>query len=113
MRQFALLTVLIFALIYTYTPPLHATIFGSVRGIIHDPQHLPVVDAQVEVRAKASSWSQTSKSDANGGFQIDAVPIGDYVVTVTSAGFAPFTQAIQVTSDSAPILHFQLSIQSV
>jgi len=31
-----------------------ATIFGSVRGIIHDPQHRPVSGAMVMLRAKSS-----------------------------------------------------------
>ncbi len=29
-----------------------ATIFGSVRGIVHDPQHRPVQGAMVMLRAK-------------------------------------------------------------
>jgi hypothetical protein len=29
----------------------HATIFGSVHGLIHDPQHRPVQNAQVTVRS--------------------------------------------------------------
>jgi outer membrane receptor protein involved in Fe transport len=93
--------------------PAHASIFGNVRGIVHDPQHLAIADAQVEIHAKASDWSQTTTSNAEGQFEFDAVPIGDYVVTVKAEGFAALEQPIQVNSESAPILHFQLAVQAV
>ncbi len=38
-----------------------ATIFGSVRGIVHDPQHRPVENAMVMLRAKTSDWATTSQ----------------------------------------------------
>jgi hypothetical protein len=31
-----------------------ATVFGSVRGIVHDPQHRPVQGAMVMLHAKSS-----------------------------------------------------------
>ena len=40
-----------------------ATIFGSIHGLIHDPQHRPVEDAKVKLQALNSDWSQTAASD--------------------------------------------------
>ena len=34
-----------------------ATIFGSARGIVHDPQHRPIEGATVVLKAKTSDWS--------------------------------------------------------
>ena len=36
-----------------------ATIFGSVRGIVHDPQHRRIQGAMVMLRSKSSSASLT------------------------------------------------------
>src|SRR5271169_4748518 len=75
-----------------------ATIFGSVRGVIHDPQHRPVQGAMVVLKAKTSDWSKTMASDANGEFSFNAVPIGEYSVSVASPGFAQLAQSLLVVS---------------
>ena len=36
-----------------------ATIFASVRGIIHDPQHHPIQGAEVTLTSLNSDWSRT------------------------------------------------------
>jgi hypothetical protein len=90
--------------------PLLATIFGTVRGIAHDPDHRPVLDANVSVRSVSSEYRQTGKTDSNGEFQFAAVPVGEYRVSVTHAGFAPAEQSVLVTSASSPVLHFQFHL---
>jgi outer membrane cobalamin receptor len=89
-----------------------ATIFGTVRGLVHDPQHRPVGDAQVVLKAKASAFALTAQSDANGEFHFDSVPVAEYTVTVSKAGFATEEQALTVLSGTAPILHFELALAS-
>ena len=93
--------------------PSWASVFGTVRGIVHDPQHRPVAGASVKLKPATSNWSQTAQSDQDGGFSFLAVPLGDYVVTVTMTGFASVQQTVTVVSDSSPILHFQLKIATV
>lgn len=90
-----------------------ATIFGSVRGIVHDPQHRPISGAVVELRAKTSAWSQTTHSNANGEFTFTAVPVGDYSVTVSAPGFQSSQQPLTVVSNSSPVLHFPLNLAGV
>ena len=90
--------------------PAFANIFGTVRGIVHDPQHRPVVDASLTLKSATSDWSETAKTDRDGAFLFATVPLGDYVVTATKDGFANAGQTVTVVSDSAPILHFQLQI---
>jgi hypothetical protein len=90
-----------------------ATIFGNVRGIVHDPQHRPVSGASVELKAVTSDWSKTANTDADGNFSFSAVPVGDYTVTVKQAGFADMEQRLTVVADTSPVLHFQLKLASV
>ena len=87
-----------------------ASVVGSVRGIIHDPQHRPVQNAMVMVHAKASDWSSTVNSDPGGNFVFNAVPLGEYVVTVAGVGFEQSRQDVMVISGSQPVLHFALSV---
>src|ERR1700674_3351093 len=85
-----------------------ATVFGTVRGIVHDPQHRPLSDSKVVLKAKISEYTQTLKTDANGEFHFDAVPLGQYTVTVSQTNFAAQETNITVLSGTAPILHFEL-----
>jgi hypothetical protein len=87
-----------------------ATIFGSVRGIVHDPQHRPIQNATVTLRAKSSDWAKTTNSDGNGQFEFNAVPIGEYSVSVESSGFVQTAQDVVVASGTQPVVHFQLQV---
>jgi outer membrane cobalamin receptor len=87
-----------------------ASIFGSVRGIVHDPQHRPVQGAMVMLRAKSSAWSATSTTNADGAFQFNAIPIGEYSVTVADPGFTQVAQNVVVNSGTEPVMHFQLRL---
>ena len=87
-----------------------ATIFGSIQGLIHDPQHRPVQGAQVTLHAQNSDWSKSLTSNNDGKFYFDAVPIGEYGVTVEVPGFAPQEQKVMLTSSRDARLHFALSV---
>jgi outer membrane receptor protein involved in Fe transport len=89
-----------------------ATVFGTVRGIVHDPKHRPVPGIQVILKAQSSEFAQTSQTDANGEFHFDAVPVAEYTVTVSSDGFATIGQTVTVLSGTAPVLHFELQLAS-
>jgi outer membrane receptor for ferrienterochelin and colicin len=89
---------------------LHATIFGNVRGIIHDPQHRPIAGGQVTIRASGSQWSATAVSADDGTFRFNALPIGTYEITASAQAFTSMTIRVAVASGSSPFLHFPLDI---
>jgi hypothetical protein len=91
---------------------LFAVVFGSIRGVVHDPDHRPVQGAKVTVKAAASDFSQTVTTGADGSFEA-SVPVGAYTVTVEHETLAPATQEIVVASSASPVLHFQLTIGAV
>ena len=89
---------------------LSATIFGTVRGLIHDPQHRPVSGAQVTLRSADSDFSKQISSDDAGEFHFQAIPLGEYWVTVDVPGFAAQQQKLTLTSGSDARLHFSLTL---
>ncbi len=90
--------------------PAFAFVFGSVRGIVHDPQHRPVENAMVMLRSKTSDWSTTANTDATGQFNFNAVALGEYTVTVAAPSFNQAAENVRVNSGSQPVLHFSLSV---
>jgi hypothetical protein len=87
-----------------------ATIFGSTRGIVHDPQHRPIQGAHITLKAQNSDWTQSQDSNDQGEFEFTSVPIGNYTVTVSSPGFQPTQRNVIVQSDTRPVLHLALDI---
>jgi outer membrane receptor protein involved in Fe transport len=88
----------------------YATIFGDVRGIVHDPGHRPMQGAQVTLRSLTGDWSESAATGPEGDFQLTAVPLGKYRLTVAHDGFSAAEQEIVVASGSAPIVHLQLGL---
>ena len=103
----AVLSVLAFSL------AAHATIFETVRGVVLDPQHRPIVGAAVTIHAVASAWTQTAKTDSNGEFSFADVAVGDYTVAVSQKGFGTVQQRITVHSDTSPVYQFALPVATV
>ena len=87
-----------------------ATVFGTVRGIVHDPQHRPVSGIQVDLKAKASEFTLSGHTDDSGQFHFDAVPLGEYTVAISDPSFVADQQSVAVLSGTAPILHFELRL---
>ncbi|HXC87192.1 MAG TPA: TonB-dependent receptor [Candidatus Cybelea sp.] len=102
-----------FLVLLMFGASVFATIFGTVRGVVHDPQHRPIADASVKLKSATSDWTETTQTDQDGAFSFSAVPVGDYLVTVTKSGFADDQQTVTVASDSSPMLHYQLTIATV
>ena len=98
------------ATVVTLASTALAGIFGSVRGVVHDPQHRPISGTMVMLRAKASDWSKSANTDTNGEFVFSAVPVGEYSISVASPGFSQVMQIVVVNSGTEPVVHFQLNL---
>jgi hypothetical protein len=109
MPRFKLLA---FAALLLTAPAAFANVYGAIRGIVHDPQHRPIQDAMVMLRAKSSDWAKSVTTDSTGQFQFNAVPLGDYSVSIASRGFAQTSQNVTVISGTVPVVHFQLRLAS-
>jgi outer membrane receptor protein involved in Fe transport len=91
--------------------PAWATIFGTVRGVVRDPQRRSIPGATVVLAARDSQWKRTTKTNASGAFEFDAVPLGRYSLTISRQGFTTAHSELTVESGSAPLLHFELAVK--
>lgn len=92
------------------TQAAFGSVFGSVRGIVHDAQHRPVENAIVTLRSTTSDWATTSNTDSSGQFIFNAVALGEYTLTVVAPSFNQATANLRLNSGSQPVLHFSLSV---
>ena len=104
------LKLLAFAALLLIVPAAFANVYGAIRGVVHDPQHRPIENTMVMLKAKSSDWAKSVTTDATGEFQFNAVPLGDYSVSVASEGFAQTSQDVTVISGTVPVVHFLLKV---
>src|SRR5712671_5452162 len=105
--------VFLFFLAVSFACPAFASIFGTVRGIVHDAQHRPISGAHLQLQAKSSDWKREALSDDEGRFQFDAVPAADDTIRISRDGFREYSADLTVVADSAPLRHFPLELASV
>jgi hypothetical protein len=91
----------------------HAAIFGIVSGVVEDPQHQAVPQADVRLRAQLSSWEAQGQTDREGKFSIAMVPAGDYTISVSKTGFQLVEQHIVVRSETVTALTVALPIGAI
>ncbi len=101
----------IIILLFIAVPILaHATVFATLHGIVHDPEHRPIANAQITLEAAESGFVLRGLTAANGEFRIAQVPIGVYRLAVSAPGFASVTQSIKVASGTNPVVHIPLPL---
>jgi TonB dependent receptor/Carboxypeptidase regulatory-like domain/TonB-dependent Receptor Plug Domain len=91
----------------------HATVYGQIQGIVHDPHHRPIPSAKVVLKSIDSSTVQVLEADRDGAFRFQIVSFGDYTLTVSQPGFASLSQRVTLASGTSPMLHFELPIATV
>ncbi len=83
---------------------------GSIEGVVKDPSGGVVAGATVEISYPVSGFQRKAATDADGAFKFTNVPFNPYHLTVTAAGFAPFTQDVDVRSAVPVTLQIGLKI---
>ena len=87
-----------------------ASVFGTVKAIVHDPQHRPVQRAKVEVQSRTSAFKTSATTNEDGIATVLNVPVGEYDIKIVSPGFAAAQQSATVTSGNVQELHFALAL---
>ena len=94
-------------------PAAYATVFSQLQGVVHDPQHRPLPNAHIILNAAYSAFTQSADTNSEGAFSLPNIPLGEYTVTITHAGFQTLQQSLTVHSDTSPVLHFSLQLGPV
>ena len=71
---------------------------GTVSGTVTDATGAIVPDATVSIANPVSGYSRTTKSDSAGHYQFTNLPLNPYHLAISVAGFAPYTQDVDVRS---------------
>jgi len=72
------------------------TTSGGLTGVISDPSHAVVPNADVEIRDTTKGTIQATRTDSDGVYRFFFVAPGSYSLTVSHAGFLEEDQNIDV-----------------
>jgi hypothetical protein len=125
-RSFLVVVVSILALVGVGLAQGGAT--GAIAGVVQDSSGAIVPNADVRITNQATGVVVRSlKSDANGSFTANLLPVGQYTVTVSSAGFGEtrfanievvITETTRMTAKLSPLkvleqVEVQAEVQAV
>ena len=99
-------------LLLIYSLPALATVFATVHGVVHDPQHRPIPDAKVILKSANSDFTLHSTTNSEGEFDLSQAPIGTYRLDVEASGFAAVTETVTIASGTNPVVHIAMPIAS-
>jgi len=68
--------------------PLWAQVGAGLLGTVTDPSHAVISGATVTVKNASTGASRSTTTDSAGQYQVLSLPVGDYEIHVTRAGFA-------------------------
>ena len=83
---------------------------STIHGTVTDPTGAVIPGATVTLSNSVSGLNRKVQTDATGQFEIANIPLNQYQVNVSAAGFAPLKQTINVRSAVGPELNLVLGI---
>ncbi|MCW5983101.1 MAG: TonB-dependent receptor [Bryobacteraceae bacterium] len=96
MKRFAWLACLALALAWTLAAQIGNQ--GAILGVVVDPSGAAVPGAEVAVRNLGTGLAVNAITDGSGNFEVLALPIGAYSVSVTQKGFKTWRlERLQIT----------------
>lgn len=87
--------------------------FADVQGFVRDPQHRPIVDADVTLLSTATGAIRHVATDAVGIYDAPALATGVYTISVAAPGFASLSRQVTVEAGQHLSLDFDLGLASV
>ena len=94
--------------------PLHAQTTSTLEGTVTDRQGLAVSGAEVNANSSALAVNKATTTDANGNYQIPALPAGVYTLTISRSGFSTRVfNSLEITLNRTVKLDVSLEVGTV
>src|SRR5579864_8683318 len=83
---------------------------GSIEGVVKDQSGAVIVGAKAEISNPVTGFRRETTSGKDGSFRFTNIPFNPYHLTVAAAGFASYTQDVDVRSTVPTSLQFSLKL---
>lgn len=86
------------------------TITATLQGQALDPSGATVASAKVTATNKATGFTRTVDANSSGEYDLEAMPAGDYAVTVRASGFQTQEKDVTLQVGQIATLNFNLAV---
>lgn len=83
-------SIFVIATFFLAPSTLLADVTGSISGVVRDPSQAVIKGVRITVTNTETNLSQSAVSDENGSYRFLALPVGNYKLNATLAGFQQF-----------------------
>ena len=83
---------------------------GSIEGTVKDPSGAVIAGATVEILNPVSGYTRSMSTGTDGTFRFSNVPFNPYHLVVSEAGFASYTQDVDVRSSVPAVTQITLKL---
>jgi hypothetical protein len=83
---------------------------GTVSGQVTDPSGAFIAGAKVRLTNPVTGFEQTAVTDTSGAFKFNSVPVNNYHLDVSSAGFNSIQQNVDVRNSVPVVANIALNI---
>jgi len=98
----------VIALLYGVSTITAQSTGAKVTGTVRDPLGQVIVDARVEMLNIGSGVVFKSQSNSDGVYELGQLPLGSYMLSINSAGFAVATRSITLRRNESYLEDFSL-----
>jgi len=103
-----------FATFFAVSPAWGQEVTATITGSVTDPTGAPLVGASVVARDVDRGTTYATKTNGDGVFNLQRLPVGTYEIKVTAARFRTAQQsAVTLVLDQIARFAFQLQVKSV
>ncbi len=100
-----------FVLTLAIAPPIRAQVAAGITGVVADSSGAPIPAATVTTKNLETGALRNATSDATGRYLVLSLPVGQYEVRVTKAGFKESVRSgIQLAIDQEARVDLNLQI---
>jgi len=85
---------------------------GTVTGVVVDPNGAVIPNASVTIANSVTGYTRAVNTDKDGAFRFDNVPLNNYQVSVSAAGFAAGLESVAVRTSVPISLKISLAIST-
>jgi len=112
MRRFipGTLAVLVMAAVLAPSLLAQSLVSGDLTGTVTDPSGAVVPNATVTLKSTATGATQTTTTNANGGYRFSLLPPGSYSVSVVAQGFSKADTTVAVAVGQATISDVKMAV---
>src|ERR1700761_6775553 len=107
--------VFLFSLVLSQPEAMQAQqTLGGITGTVVDPSGSAVPDAEVQATSEDTKLERSTRSNTQGVYNLNDLPLGNYTITITKEGFSSENYpGIQVQANRTVSFQAQLKVGTV